>query len=120
MTVAEEIIVHTPRCLLQEVKMDILGSDLKHNVVRDVGLSALHGLQGEQVPQVKEGPQVHQHWVGQVTNIHSPCVKRKTHIAQTEIRTKSVCQLLRTLLRTSYTAISSYNPKCAKCHTYLC
>lgn len=50
-----------------------MSSDLKHDVIGDVGLSTLHSLQGEGVPQVKEGAQVHQHWVGQVANIHSPC-----------------------------------------------
>lgn len=48
-------------------------SDLKHDVVRDVRLSTLHSLQGEGVPQVKEGAQVHQHRMGQMPNIHSPC-----------------------------------------------
>lgn len=41
-------------------------------MVRYVGLSSLHGLQCKGVPQVKEGAQVHQHWVGQMTNVHRP------------------------------------------------
>jgi hypothetical protein len=41
-------------------------------MVRYVGLSSLHGLQCEGVPQVKEGAQVHQYWVGQMTNVHRP------------------------------------------------
>ncbi len=70
-----------------------VSSDLKHDVVWDVGLSVLHSLQGEWVPQVKEGPQVHQHWVGQVTNIHSPCEGRRTHADSVWVTHRAACSV---------------------------
>ena len=48
------------------------GTDLEHEVVRDVGLASLHGLQHKGVPHIEEGSQVHQHRVGKVTQVHSP------------------------------------------------
>ena len=45
-------------------------SDLKHEVVRDVGLIRLYGLQYEGVPQVEERSQVHQDRVRQVPDIY--------------------------------------------------
>lgn len=52
-------------------------SDLKHKVVRDVGLVRLYSLEYKGVPQVKEWPQMHQNWVWEVPNIYCPFRKRR-------------------------------------------
>lgn len=63
-------------------------SHLEHEVVRDVRLVRLHGLQNEGVPQVEERAQVHQDRMGQLRNIYRPFTKRnKSRILRKDPKT---------------------------------